>query len=66
MEYIKDYTEQHAMHEARAEREIARLPKCAECELPILDEECFEFNGELICPDCLRDNHRKMVDDYVE
>jgi formylmethanofuran dehydrogenase subunit E len=54
------------MHEARAEREIARLPRCDECELPIVAEECWEFNGELICPDCLRDNHRKLVDDYVE
>lgn len=53
-------------HEAEQERELSKLPKCYECEHPIQTEECFEINGELICPECLNDNHRKLVEDYVD
>lgn len=53
-------------HCAEEERELARLPRCSECDHPIQGEECWEFNGELICEECLKDNHRKWVDDYVE
>ena len=42
------------------------LPKCAYCHEPIQDDYCYEINDELICEDCLNDNHRKRVDDYVE
>lgn len=53
-------------HEAEKERELQRLPVCCECDKPIQSDECYEINDELICPDCLKDNHRKWVDDYVE
>ena len=45
---------------------LDKLPKCAECGEPIQDEECFEINGELICPECLKHNHRKWTEDYIE
>jgi formylmethanofuran dehydrogenase subunit E len=45
---------------------LKKLPTCTECDEPIQDEECFEFNGDLICPGCLAQNHRKRVEDYVE
>lgn len=45
---------------------LDKLPKCAECGEPIQDEECFEINGELICPECLKSNHRKWTEDYIE
>lgn len=53
-------------HEAEQERELKKLPKCCECDNPIQSEECYEINDELICPECLKDNHRKWVEDYVE
>lgn len=65
-EYIPDYTDLHARYEAEQERRADRLPRCAECDEPIYDEECYEINGELICPDCLEENHRKHTDDYIE
>ena len=52
-------------HEAEQERELKKLPKCCECDNPIQSEECYEINDELICPECLKDNHRKWVEDYV-
>lgn len=45
---------------------LERLPLCSECENPIQDEHCYEFNGELICEDCLHTNHRKHTEDYTE
>jgi hypothetical protein len=53
-------------YDAARQSELDKLPRCCECDLPILDEECYEFDGELICPECLKDNHRKRTDDYVE
>ena len=47
-------------------KQLDKLPKCAECGEPIQDEECFEINGELICPGCLKSNHRKWTEDYIE
>lgn len=55
-----------AMDDARKERWLESLPICSECGEPIQDDTCYEINGELICPDCLRDNHRKCTDDYME
>lgn len=55
---------------ARYDREQAkaleRLPRCYECDEPIQDERCYEINGELICPDCLKSNHEKSTDDFIE
>lgn len=48
------------------ERQMAKLPRCCECEHPITDEYCFEINGEYLCEQCLHDNHRKHIDDFIE
>jgi formylmethanofuran dehydrogenase subunit E len=53
-------------YDAQVQSELDRLPKCSECGNPIQDEECYEFNDELICEGCLIDNHRKWVEDYVQ
>lgn len=53
-------------HEAEQERELNKRPVCYECENPIQDEVCFEINGELICPKCLKENHRKFTDEYID
>jgi formylmethanofuran dehydrogenase subunit E len=48
------------------QKQLDRLPKCAECGEPIQDEECFEIDGGLVCPECLKSNHRKWTSDYTE
>ena len=65
-ESIPDYNDLHREHEARLQREADKLPKCCECDQPIYTDECYEINGELICPQCLVDNHLKHTDDYIE
>lgn len=53
-------------HEAEQQRQLERLPECSECGEPIQDEECYMFNDELICKQCLEDNHEKKTEDYME
>ena len=51
---------------AAEEREREKLPRCSECDNPIQDDYYYEINGENVCEECLNDNHRKRVEDYVE
>lgn len=51
---------------AECDRWVSKRPVCSECDNPITTDELFEFNDELICPECLRDNHMKWTEDYVE
>lgn len=53
-------------HDAEQEAKLERLPRCSECGEAIQSDECYEINDELICPECLKQNHRKRVEDYVE
>lgn len=52
--------------DAEQEAWLATLPVCFECDHPIQSEECYEINGELICPECLNKNHLKHTDDYAD
>lgn len=52
--------------EAAEAAELEKLPKCAECGEPIVDDFCYEIDGELICEHCLKDNHRHWVEEYIE
>ena len=56
----------YSRYDAQLQRELERLPTCSECCNPIQSEECYEFNNELICEECLIDNHRKRVEDLLE
>ncbi len=64
--YITDDPVADALrYEAEQEKALKRLPKCCECGEPIQSDECYEFDGDFICPDCLKNNHRKWVEDIV-
>lgn len=65
MFYSDDPIRDFERHDSGQARELKRLPICAECGEPIQDEHCFEINDELICEECLNQNHRKYVDDYI-
>lgn len=66
MLYTDDPVADAERHYARQEAWLKRRPVCCECDRHIQDEDCFEFNGEIICPQCLEDNHKKETDWYVE
>lgn len=64
--YIPDNYDRWAEYDAERQNELDRLPECSECGNPIQDEHCYEINGELICPDCMEENHKKRTDDYCD
>ena len=64
--YVPDNYDLWKSHDAEQQKQLDRLPRCSECERPIQEEFCYEVNGELVCDECMNNNHRKWVDDYVE
>lgn len=53
-------------HDAECERWLSNRPRCCECGEPIVDDVYYDFHDRYICPQCLEENHRKWVDDYIE
>ena len=53
-------------HSARQERQLRRFPRCGYCRDYIQDGYFYEINDVCVCWDCLNENHRKSVDDYIE
>lgn len=51
-------------HDERQERMLSRRPKCFWCDDHIQDEHCYEYEGDLYCPDCMEDNHPEYMDIY--
>lgn len=66
MFYTNDPVADAENYLAEQEKELDKLPQCSECDNPITTEHCFEVNDELICPECMDNNHRKWVEDYVQ
>ena len=63
---MKDYNDFFNDHEDRQEKKAERFPKCFDCGEVILDEFCFEFEGDLFCEDCLCKNHKKRTEEKIE
>lgn len=53
-------------HDAEQTKWLESRPECCECGNPIQSNECFEFNDELICPKCLKENHQKQTEDFCD
>lgn len=66
LSYTDDPVADFERYDAEQQAKLNRLPKCCECEEHIQFAACYEINGELICPQCLVDNHRKNTEDYVD
>lgn len=64
--YCPDNYDAFCRHEAEQERALAKLPECSECGEKITDDECYEFNDKLICPDCLNNYHKRQTDDFID
>lgn len=62
---MKDMLDFFNDHEARMERKAERFPKCFECGEVILDEDCYEFEGDLFCEECVCKHHKKKTEDYM-
>lgn len=52
--------------DAEQTRQLEQRPVCADCDEPIQDDHWYEFDGKLICPDCLESNYRKENGDCLD
>ena len=53
-------------HDAEQQAWLDSLPRCCECDHPIQDDMCYEFDGEYICESCLDHNHCKWTEDCIQ
>ena len=44
---------------------LERLPMCDECHEHIQDDYYYDIDGQTLCEECLNDNYRKSLDDYL-
>lgn len=65
-DYIPDYTELHAMHEAKLEEKIRKYPKCDLCGQYITDDQFYDIDGNYFHKECLDIEYLKDTDDYME
>ena len=66
MDYIPDYNDLYARHEAEQEKMADKLPRCKYCGEPITDDYLYDLDGTLCCEDCLEDLFRKPTDNYID
>lgn len=66
MFYSDDPVKDHLLHDAKKQKELERLPICADCGERVQDDHYYLINDEVICPDCLEANYRKDVQDWFE
>lgn len=64
--YSDDPVRDYDRYDAEQEKKLEDLPQCSECDKYICDDYCYEFDGEIICEDCLHDNHRKDTDSLID
>ena len=53
-------------HDAEQQRRLSELPECCYCSQPIQDEYAYLIDGEWVCEECMDDQFRKCVDNYIE
>ena len=58
------------LHDADMQAKVDKLPICDCCREPIQGEDLYDFDGDLICEDCMPDYvkqlYRKKTEDYME
>jgi formylmethanofuran dehydrogenase subunit E len=66
---IPDNYSQWEANEWRQEKWLKLRPKCARCHKHIQDEDCYEFDGNLICPDCIEEyideHYKRKTEDFI-
>ena len=66
MSRLPDYNDMFDMYDRERQAELDKLPNCDYCNQPIQDEHLYDFDGDLVCEECLKDYFRKNVEDYME
>lgn len=66
MAWTDDPVRDYDRYAARQERQLQRFPRCSHCRQYIQADHFYDINEVFFCEDCLDENFRKRVDDYVE
>lgn len=61
-----DNYDMFCLHESEQSARSQRLPKCAECEEPIYDDELFDIDGIIYCVQCAENKFLKFTDEYTK
>ena len=48
------------------EREMERYPECCDCGKRITDDFVYYIFGDIYCEECMKDEYRRPVDDFIE
>ena len=59
---VKDYDR----YAEEQDKQLKKMPVCSYCDEHIQDEHLYEINDEVICEECINQNFRKNVEDYIE
>lgn len=51
---------------AEQEEALKKLPVCSYCDEPVQDDYLYEINDEVVFEECLNQNFRKNVEDYIQ
>lgn len=63
--YVPDNYDLWEAHQREQDKWLDSLPKCSECGEPIQQDECYDFDGDLICEDCLKKNHKVWTENFM-
>lgn len=66
MYFTDDPVKDHDRYQEEQDKQLQKLPKCSICDEPIQDDHLYEINDEVVCEECLKDNFRKNVEDFIE
>ena len=66
MKELPDYNDLFDRYDAEQTTALEKRPVCSYCDNHIQDDFLYEINDELICEECLNDNFRKNVEDFIE
>ena len=63
--YVPDNYDLWEAHQREQDERLDTLPKCSECREPIQEDECYNFDGDLICEECLKKNHKVWTEKFI-
>lgn len=66
MNWTDDPVRDHDRYQEEQNKWLEKMPVCSICDEYIQDDYLYEINDEVICEECLKDNFRKNVEDYIE
>lgn len=64
--YSDDPIADFLSEDARKENELEKRPKCCDCRKHIQSDECYDIDGDLYCPGCMKSVFKVWTTDYME